>query len=75
MNIFDSVMDRTDALQAGAAASALSVKTKFPLGQDGRRLPSHTPSQRSAASGPRALEDRSMRFSGKTAFITGGGTG
>ncbi|TGR88242.1 hypothetical protein EN866_25875 [Mesorhizobium sp. M2D.F.Ca.ET.223.01.1.1] len=35
MNIFDSVMDRTDALQAGAAASALSVKTKFPLGQDG----------------------------------------
>jgi hypothetical protein len=28
-------MERADALQAGAAASALSVKTKFPLGQDG----------------------------------------
>jgi len=31
-------MERLAALQAGMGASALSVKTKFPLGQDGKRV-------------------------------------
>lgn len=75
--IEDSGKSGPESVQGRKVESALSVKTKFPLGQDAICPNLHYSTQQ--AGDPRQarklLVGNVSRFKGKTVFITGGGTG